>query len=78
MIESAAECQAAAGLIGAPWASVAGTEWASGCLFHGGNVYYSDHDGEPPLIICARHFARAMRPRCASTLTAAAPFATPI
>ena len=44
MIESLAECQAAAGLIGAPWASSAGTEWASGCLFHGGNVYYSEHN----------------------------------
>ena len=39
-----AECQAAATSIGATWASGAGTEWASGCLFHGGGVYYSDHD----------------------------------
>ena len=43
MIESLEECQAAAETIGLPWASGAGTEWASGCLFHGGNVYYSDH-----------------------------------
>ena len=22
----------------------AGAEWASGCLYHGGNVYYSPHE----------------------------------
>jgi hypothetical protein len=44
MIETEAECIAAATAVGAPYASAAGTEWASGCLFHGGNVYYSTHD----------------------------------
>ena len=43
MIESVDECQSAADALGVPWGSEAGTEWASGCLFHRGNVYYSDH-----------------------------------
>jgi len=44
MIESLEDCQAAAASIGVPWASGAGTEWASGCLFHGGSAYYSNHE----------------------------------
>eukprot|EP01043_Picozoa_sp_COSAG02_P048636 COSAG02_NODE_4797_length_4965_cov_30.380395_4_plen_465_part_01 len=44
MIETIEDCQAAAASIGATWASGAGTEWASGCLFHNGVVYYSGHE----------------------------------
>jgi len=44
MIETEAECIDAAATVGAPYASAAGTEWASGCLFHGGSIYYSTHD----------------------------------
>ena len=44
MIATETECGAAAAEIGLPWASVAGSEWASGCLFHGGSVYFSTHD----------------------------------
>ena len=43
MIETEAECQAAAQQMSLPWNGAAGTEWASGCLFHGGGVYYSPH-----------------------------------
>ena len=43
MIESADDCSAQAAALGLNFAAVAGAEWASGCLFHGGNVYYSDH-----------------------------------
>ena len=44
MIESEAECVAAATSIGANYASSAGSEWASGCLWHNGNIYYSAHE----------------------------------
>ena len=44
MIETEAECYAAAAALNAPVAGGAGSEWASGCLFHGGQVYYSTHD----------------------------------
>ena len=43
MIESEADCMAAAAALGVPYASNAGTEWASGCIFHLGNAYYSPH-----------------------------------
>lgn len=43
MIETEAECQAAAQQLSIPWDGAAGTEWASGCIFHGGSVYYSPH-----------------------------------
>ena len=44
MIDSETDCIAAAAAVGVPFAAVAGSEWASGCLFHGGNAYYSPHD----------------------------------
>ena len=44
MITSEADCQSAAASIGANYASSAGSEWHSGCLFHGGNAYYSAHE----------------------------------
>jgi hypothetical protein len=43
IITSAADCIAAAAFISAPYGNTAGPEWQSGCLFHGGNVYYSAH-----------------------------------
>ena len=43
MIESEADCIAAAAAVGVSYASNAGTEWASGCLYHNGNAYYSPH-----------------------------------
>eukprot|EP01046_Picozoa_sp_COSAG06_P059183 COSAG06_NODE_12156_length_1417_cov_1.363429_1_plen_173_part_10 len=37
MVETEAECQAAAAAVGVPYAGQAGTEWASGCLYHAGS-----------------------------------------
>ena len=46
IISDIATCQAAAAATGIPFQSQAGTEWASGCLIHGQQVYYSpDEDG---------------------------------
>jgi hypothetical protein len=44
LINSEAECIAAAESLGVNYASSAGPEWASGCLVHGGSAYYSAHE----------------------------------
>jgi len=44
MIESEVDCIAAASSISAQYTSSAGSEWASGCLWHNGGVYYSPHE----------------------------------
>ena len=43
-IASEANCTAAATAIGLGPATVAGSDWASGCLYHGGGVYFSPYD----------------------------------
>ena len=47
MVATGAECAAAAAAAAAniPFHGVASTEWAPGCLFHGGNayMYFSAH-----------------------------------
>jgi hypothetical protein len=44
MITSEADCQSAAAMIGVNYASSAGPEWQTGCLFHGGNAFYSPYE----------------------------------
>ena len=41
LIANADECIGAAAALELPYMSLAGSEWASGCLFHGGAVYFS-------------------------------------
>jgi hypothetical protein len=51
LITDEATCRAAAAIIGRPFADVAGPEWESGCLVHGGNAYFSpveDGSGSDP------------------------------
>merc|ERR1712159_586350 len=43
LITTEAECRQAQTLLGLPWGATAGPEWHSGCLFHGGSVYFSPH-----------------------------------
>jgi hypothetical protein len=43
LITTEAECRQAQTLLGLTFASVAGPAWHSGCLFHGGSVYFSPH-----------------------------------
>jgi hypothetical protein len=43
IIFTQAQCQAAAARMRFTWRSSAGPEWASGCLFHRGGVYFSPH-----------------------------------
>jgi hypothetical protein len=42
VITNETACTAAAATLGYTWVSeAAGSEWASGCIFHGGSVYFS-------------------------------------
>jgi len=44
IITNSKECVAAAASLGLSYKSVAGSEWATGCLFHNGNVYFSPQE----------------------------------
>jgi hypothetical protein len=43
-ISTEEDCKEAATSIGATFSSVTGPEWQSGCLYHGGLIYYSAHE----------------------------------
>ena len=44
MITTETGCRSAAVVLALTFGSVAGAEWASGCIFHGGSVHFSPHE----------------------------------